>query len=300
MPTSHDSHRFRPVVPADAIAAVVARVPTAVPRSGPGWCAAVACLLEASAPKPGNVHPRAAFDDLSFDELAAAAVAIAPIFDRAPQAPLGRTILDAVVASQAVTRSNANLGMILAIAPLAALPAGAAWSAAMPRTLTPHDTADIWTAIGRARPGGMGTSATLDLAGPPPADMLEAMRLAAPRDQIASLWTTGYGNLVEGLCRDLADEFATSAEWREAIVRGFLRQLARATDSLIERKHGPAVAADVSARAADVLAGPHDAWRQRAAAFDRSLREPRRINPGTTADLVATALYILLRSPSHE
>jgi len=29
--------------------------------------------------------------------------------------------------------------------------------------------------------------------------------------------------------------------------------------------------------------------------FDRELRSPKRINPGTTADLCATALYILLR-----
>jgi triphosphoribosyl-dephospho-CoA synthetase len=30
--------------------------------------------------------------------------------------------------------------------------------------------------------------------------------------------------------------------------------------------------------------------------LDHSLRTPVRINPGTTADLVAAALYILLRS----
>jgi triphosphoribosyl-dephospho-CoA synthetase len=54
------------------------------------------------------------------------------------------------------------------------------------------------------------------------------------------------------------------------------------------------VAAEVSAAAAAVLAaGP--AWREAAAEFDRSLRLPRRVNPGTSADLVAAALYILLR-----
>ena len=31
------------------------------------------------------------------------------------------------------------------------------------------------------------------------------------------------------------------------------------------------------------------------AAFDDALRCPRRLNPGTTADVVAAALYILLR-----
>ena len=36
-------------------------------------------------------------------------------------------------------------------------------------------------------------------------------------------------------------------------------------------------------------------WLAAIADFDASLRAPRRLNPGTTADLVAAALYILLR-----
>ena len=36
-------------------------------------------------------------------------------------------------------------------------------------------------------------------------------------------------------------------------------------------------------------------WRPAAAVFDHALRFPKRVNPGTTADLIAAALYILLR-----
>lgn len=276
-----------------AVAAGLARLAAVCVPGSRGWCAGAACILEASAPKPGNVHPGAGFPDLTHEELVAAAIAIAPLMDQAAAAPLGQTILAAVEASARVTRSNANLGIVLAIAPLAAADPPARVLEPLAR-LGPTDAADVWRAIALARPGGMGTSDRHDLGSPPPADLRAAMHAAAHRDQIARLWATGYTDLFAGLVADLAAEVAAGQSLDDAIVRSHLRQLARAPDTLIARRHGAEVAADVSRRAAAVLAaGP--GWRPAAAAFDRSLRAPRRINPGTTADLVAAALYILLR-----
>lgn len=288
--------------PPAAIRDALGRIPAECPPWGRGWCAAAACILEAAAPKPGNVHPGRDFPDLTHDELVAAALAIAPAMERASAVPLGRTVRAAVEAARRVTRSNANLGIVLAIAPLAAVPgaaaAGAAGAEAVLAGLGPADAADVWAAIAAARPGGLGTTDRHDVAGPPPADILAAMRLAAPRDRIAALWAGGYADLAAGLVATLAAEIAAHADLRDAIVRAFLAELARAPDSLIARRHGPAVAAGVSARAAAVLAvGP--GWRDAAAAFDRALRAPARVNPGTTADLVAAALYILLRDPAR-
>lgn len=276
-----------------AVAAGLARLAGACVPGSRGWCAGAACILEASAPKPGNVHPGCAFPDLAHEELVAAAIAIAPIMDQAAAAPLGRTILAAVEASGRVTRSNANLGIVLAITPLAAADPPGRVLEPLAR-LAPADAADVWRAIALARPGGMGTSDRHDLRAPPPADLRAAMRAAAHRDQIARLWATGYTDLFAGLVTDLAVEVAAGHPLDDAIVRSHLRQLAREPDTLIARRHGADVAADVSRRAAGVLAaGP--GWRPAAAAFDRSLRTPRRVNPGTTADLLAAALYILLR-----
>ena len=275
------------------------------PHSRPGtrgWCIAEACRLEATAEKPGNVHPGASFPDLDHAELVAAGRAIAPAIEAAPSQPLGRTILAAVSASRRVTRSNANLGIILAIAPLASVPGAEIGRpfrpddvAAVLRRLTHEDAADTWEAIALAAPGGMGRRGRWDLAGPPPDDLLAAMAAAAPHDQIARLWTEGWGSLEDGLVSDLLAEVATGLPLEEGIVRGFLRQLAREPDTLIARRHGPDVAAEVSRRAAAVIGQTGASWRDAAAAFDRSLRHPRRINPGTTADLCAAALYILLR-----
>ena len=283
------------------VTAALARLPAACSPGGRGWCAAAAGVLEASAPKPGNVQPGAAFPDLSHADLVNAALASAEALEAAPAAPLGRTIRAAVAAARGVTPSNANLGIVLAIAPLAAADTGgpltpAAVAAVLSR-LTPADAADVWEAIGMAGAGGLGTAPTSDLHGPPPADLLAAMRAARDRDRIAGLWADGYEPLFAGLVRDLAAECAAGADLDDAIVRGFLRQLAREPDSLIARRHGAATAAAVAAEAARVLAAGAG-WRSAAAEFDRTLRAPRRLNPGTTADLVAAALYILLRDPA--
>ena len=277
-----------------------------------GRCIARACGLEAGAPKPGNVHPGVAYHDLSHADLVAAGAALAPAFDAAPRSRLGATIRAAVEASRRVTRYNANLGIVLAVAPLAAVPDGitpdpAAVSAVLD-TLGPDDAHDCWAAIALARPGGMGTRDRWDLTGAPPPDLLAAMRSAAAYDQIARLWAHGYEPLFTGLVADLEGELLAGEDVEGAIVRGFLRQLAREPDSLIARKHGPAVAAAVSTRAGDVVARS-TGWREAARSFEQDLwagrdlagflpppggATPGTINPGTTADLVAAALYILL------
>jgi triphosphoribosyl-dephospho-CoA synthase len=252
----------------------------------------VASILEATAPKPGNVHPQARFEDLEYEDFVTAGLAIAPAIEHASQTPLGLTILEAVRASCGVTRSNANLGIVLLIAPLAAAPEPRQVDAVF-SSLTAADAAHVWEAIATARPGGLGTSSRDDLRGPPPLDLRGAMRQAASHDQIARLWAEGYADLFAGPVADLTAELAASQPLLDAIVRCQLMQLAREPDTLVARRHGATTAADVSRRAADVLAAGAD-WRAAAARFDAWLRAPRRINPGTTADLVAAAVYILL------
>ncbi len=302
--------RLAALLPA-TVTTILTGLPAGCRPGGRGWCAAAAGILEASAAKPGNVHPGAAFADLTHADLVAAAVASAAPLEAAPHEPLGRTIRAAVAASRGVTSSNANLGIILVVAPLAAADAGGPLDpAAVARVLaglTPADAADVWAAIGLASAGGLGRAAKWDLGDPPPADLRGAMREARDRDQIARLWADGYEPLFTGPVADLRLELAEKTpvtgraatlpgpDLDTAIVRTFLRQLAREPDSLIARRHGAAIAADVSRRAAEVLAAGAG-WRTAAAAFDRFLRAPRRLNPGTTADLVAAALYVVLRS----
>src|SRR5215468_292881 len=95
-----------------------------------GLCSQLACIWEASARKPGNVHRYCDFADVSYLDFLTSAAAIAPILEAAEGKPVGRTIFDAVAATQQVVATNTNLGIILLLAPLAAadrsklLPAG--------------------------------------------------------------------------------------------------------------------------------------------------------------------------------
>lgn len=294
-----------------ALATATAGLPPSLAARGRGWCAAVASIVEAAAAKPGNVHPAMAFPDLTFTDLAAAGIAIAPAIEAAATRPLGETILLSVEAAAAASPSNANLGIVLLIAPLAAVPGPATGpapvsAADVARVLDvagPADAAAIWRAIALAKPGGLGRSDRWDLAGPPPANIRSAMGESADRDTIARLWARGYSELFAGPVADLAEAVGAGWPLEQAIIRCHLRQLARCPDSLIGRRHGAAAAAEVMARAAVLVtheptspAGATDpAWLAAVSEFDASLRGPRRLNPGTTADLVAAALYILLR-----
>ena len=305
---SHDPHL---AVSADAFTPWVAAIP-AEPGSI-GWQAAVASLLESAAFKPGNVHPAAGFDDLDHADFVAAALAIAEPFagvrPTSSAGRLGNLILAAVEAAVAATQSNANLGIVLALAPLAA--------AAMPlehsvckelASLGPADAAAVWQAIALAHPGGLGRVEQHDVAGPPPDDILAAMRMARDRDAIAWLWADGYEPLFRddtsspGMVPLLERALASTATTNEAILQAFLQHLACHRDSLIARRHGDAVAAEVSGEAAAILSLPAAQQAAAIAAFDTTLRtgrlvdgRRRPINPGTTADLTAAALFVLLR-----
>ena len=84
----------------------------------------------------------------------------------------------------------------------------------------------------------------------------------------------------------------------DAIAHAHLELVAAVPDTLIARKMGRAAAEAVSARAQQVLArgGWHSrAGRAAAGGLDRWLRrDGNRLNPGTSADLMAASLFVWL------
>ena len=81
--------------------------------------AQLACLLEVSASKPGNVSPGRHFADARYEDFLASAVAIGEPIAGAAARSVGATIRLAAEATAKWTRSNTNLGIVLLLAPLA-------------------------------------------------------------------------------------------------------------------------------------------------------------------------------------
>jgi len=295
----------------------------------PGWpaieiatAAQLACLLEVSAPKPGNVSPGRAFRDMAFEDFLASAAAIAAPMQRAGTCSLGTTIRESVEATERWTRANTNLGMVLLLAPLVQAAcrvtvvhddtgvtsdSGAAGvDRAALRThvadvideATAADAHDVFAAIRRAAPGGLGHAPTQDVADEPTLPLKQIMEMAAHRDDVAREYATGFETTFELAVPALLRARDGQLGWNDAIVETFLTVLAARHDTHVRRRGGERLAADVSRRAAEALAAGGvrtEGGRRTIEQMAVALRVPDNLtNPGTTADLTTAALFVVL------
>ena len=261
-----------------------------------------ACVLEATAQKPGNVHPLHSFINLTYNDFVVSADRVAPILACTPELGVGRAILDAVTATQAGVGRNTNLGIVLLLAPLAAVSPGVRLAdgiAGVLAGLTREDAELVYESIRLAHPGGMGQVDNQDISMPPTQTLLEVMRLAAGRDLIARQYAENFSIVLDfGLPYfNAVSDF--EKHWEAAIIGLQLELLSRHADSLIVRKCGQEIADEATRRAKVVLkaATPGTPNAQvELDRFDRWLRTGGNgRNPGTTADLIAASLFAAIR-----
>src|SRR5919199_3800489 len=105
-----------------------ARAPAATVRTADtvAGAAQLACVLEVSAEKPGNITPSHDFHDTSYEDMLRSAIAVGPELARAGDRRVGETVLAVVEASCHVAPANTNLGIALLLAPLAKAALGGA------------------------------------------------------------------------------------------------------------------------------------------------------------------------------
>ena len=268
----------------------------------------LSCVAEVSALKPGNVSPLQQFDDVSISDFVRSADAIAPIISRvnpmggASRLEIGEAIFRAVQATQAAVHTNTNLGIVLLLTPLVAVPADCLLVDGIEpvlNRLTIHDAVLVYEAINFAAPGGLGNVSEADVAEPPSMDLRSCMRLAADRDLIAAQYSNGFQNVLGdglSLLRE-ACGWKSHSDCRLGWLA--LNLMAEFGDSLILRKCGRGMFRETSRKARAVLDagwpfadGSQQVYRD----FDDFLRaDGNRRNPGTTADIIAAIVFAAVR-----
>jgi len=264
--------------------------------------AELALLLEvAGTPKPGNVDRDHEYDDLRFEHFLAGAVGARHGFERAADGdPVGAAFEDAIEGMANQRGGNTQFGAVLVLTPLVATTASGDLTRERVRETVAATTVDDAAGFYRAfehvdvavddPPEGMepldvrrGSDAvpTLRERGL----TLEAiMEQSADVDDVAAEWIGGFGRVfgaadrLEALSGPVADRASTV----------FLELLAEQPDTFVVTRQDRETAEEVQRRAKAVLAGE-----ERADALADELVE-RDINPGTTADLTAGALFVAL------
>jgi triphosphoribosyl-dephospho-CoA synthase len=297
-------------------------------------CLQLALLLEVSAyPKPGNVHRTADFQETRYEHFLASSVAVAPHFTHAAEvgfcisegnltlkeAKIGLTIKEAVTSTQSwQTGGNTHLGAIILLSPIA-IAAGMVLAdgrfsltklrkniGAIITATTSEDAIAVYEAIAIAKPSGLGTAPTLDVADTASKQQISQKRItlfdifqiASSYDSIASEWINNYPITFEMGHPYFSKQLRETHDINMAIVHVFLKILSEIPDTLITRKVGLLQSQKTSKLADQTLkAGGLTAPAGRIAvrSFDHYLRQQgNHLNPGATADITSAIISLAI------
>ena len=296
-------------------------------------CASLAALLEVSAyPKPGNIHRLNDFPDTSYEHFLAGSVALGSVMGELAASSyvnenyvnigLGKRVLDAVNEMfEWQHGGNTHLGVALLFVPISA--GAGKWHRTKSKNITelrkvirkviesatPDDSIYIYQAIEKAMPSkNLGKAEKLDIQDKKSIKNiknenitpLQIFQLCKDRDQICHEWVTGFETIFETGYPYLKSRLNDGASVNSAIVDTYLHILSTNHDSLIARKNGVAEAEKISRKAKWILElggiDSEEGNKQLWMLDDKLKKEDGRLNPGTTADLTAASIFVLLLS----
>ena len=294
-------------------------------------CLEMAILFEVSAHKPGNVNFVVGFEGTRVEHFLASGVAAAPSFEEAARRGIavkeGKLCLNEVGMGQLIkdcvsdinawqTGGNTLLGTIILFIPMAVAAGmtplkGDKFDLANLReniklvveSTTSTDAVNLYEAIDIAKPSGLNGAPDLDVKAADSKQRLirenvslfEVFKIAAGYDDVCYEWVNNYPITFELAYKYLVEQLKAKS-LNTAIVHTFLKVLAERPDTFIARKIGVAKAQEVSAGARRVLeldGVETPEGRESLIQFDKKLRDSGNdYNPGTTADITASALAL--------
>nr|WP_089823904.1 triphosphoribosyl-dephospho-CoA synthase [Halogranum amylolyticum] len=270
----------------------------------PAEHAELALLLEvAGTPKPGNVDREHDLPDLRFEHFLAGSVGSRRGLQAAEDgAPVGEAFERGVAGMSQQDGGNTQFGCLLLLVPLvtaaSAVEAGLTPGdvTAVVEATTVDDAANFYRAFEHVDVAvgdppedapaldvrrGSGAIPTLQNRG---TTLYDVMELSAERDGNAREWTGGFRRTFDAAESILDDD----GPILDRAARTFLDLLADEPDTLVATQHGSEVAAEVSRLAGDARGDPEEVARLADALVAEGL------NPGTTADITAAALFVAL------
>jgi triphosphoribosyl-dephospho-CoA synthase len=173
---------------------------------------------------------------------------------------------------------------------------------------TPEDAVNVYEAIKIAKPSGLGKAPDLDVNDPYSVDrilkekvsLFQVFKIAASYDNVCSEWINNYPMTFDFAYPHLKKQVYETRSLDVAIIHTFLRVLAEYPDSFIARKVGVDKACEVSLMAREVLdfgGLKTEVGKEKLREFDLTLRTSSNLlNPGTTADIIAAALALMVLS----
>lgn len=253
-----------------------------------------ACALEAMAPKLGNVHPSARFADLEVRDFLSAGEILAR--QTKHHHSVGKIVLSTVRETCESFGTNINLGIALLIAPLTLAKRNDVEVGRVLEELSQQDAGEVYEAIKLARPGGLGESKEMDVRESPPCSLLAAMKFARDRDLIAKQYADNFSDVYEIVVPAIIAAVENEGDMLLGIRVAQIEILSKLGDTLIARKCGAAASVEVRERAAAVMSidNPEQQWRAQMDLDGWMRGDGNRRNPGSTADLIAAGLFVLL------
>ena len=287
-------------------------------------------------PKPGNVHRLHDFLTTRYEHFLAGSVAVSPSINKLAQSGfdikaghktwekigIGNYVYSAIKDSfKWQSGGNVNLGTILLFAPISAA-AGYILKDEIIRVddliqvakkaikhTTSKDAVSVYRSIRYSMTDKvLGAVSDLDVSERSSITQIlrdkislyEVFMKCVERDTICKEWVSGYDITSKKGYPYLVEAIKSSSNINTATIDTFLYLLSENLDSLIVRKNDLTTAKRVSDRAREIL--DHGGYgtmigRKLTETFDHDLRCTNGLlNPGTTADLTAASLFLLLLS----